>query len=171
MLITQRAQARRSKQQMLCHAPRTESQPAVGQNPNEVSAGKKEHVARNGAGTLHYAVCPLAYLGGRFATRTAISKQLPVWAFSKNLGQEESLVFPVVPFHKVRIGFRHDAEPRQFASPRRTLQRAGKYLRELHAFQSFAKEPRVAFTLRRQRQVGKTRVLARDRPCRVTVPC
>jgi hypothetical protein len=116
---------------MLCHATWTESEPAVGQNPDEMSTGKKEHVASNCSGTAHDAVRPFAYLCWRFSSRTAVSEQLPVWAFLKNLGQEQSLVIPVVPFHKVKIGFRHGAEARQFASSRCTLQRAGKYLCEL----------------------------------------
>ncbi len=161
MLITQRAQARRANEQILCHAPWIESQPAAGQNPDEVSAGKKEYVGSNCADTPHHAVRPFAYLCRRFATWAAVPEQLPVWTLSKNLGQEQPLVFPVVPFHEVGIRLRHGAEPRQFTGSRCTLQRAGKYLCELQAFEPFPKAPRVAFTLRGQRQVGKTGVLAR----------
>src|SRR5580698_918881 len=139
MLITERAQARRVQQQMLSHAAWAESQPAVGQHPDEMSAGKKEHIAGDCSGTLHHAIRALTYLRRRFATGAAVSEQLPVWTFSQDLGRAQPLIFAVVPFHEIGIGFRKGCEPRQFAGTRRALQGAGKYLCELHALQPFPK--------------------------------
>jgi hypothetical protein len=121
-------------------------------------------------GTLHHAIRTLTYLRRRFATGAAVSEQLPVWTFSQDLGRAQPLIFAIVPFHKIGIGFRNGCEPRQFAGSHRTLQRAGKYLCDLQAFQPFPKAPRMAFTVRGQGQVGKTGVLARNGPCGVTVP-
>jgi hypothetical protein len=135
-----------------------------------MSAGKKEHIASDCSGTQHNAIGALCYLRWRFAAGAAVSEQSPVWTFSQDLGRAQPLIFTVVPFHKIGIGFRNGREPRQFAGSRRTLQGAGKYLCELQALQSFPKAPRMEFTIRGQGQVGETRVLARHRPGGVTVP-
>src|ERR1700757_2623898 len=72
---------------MPAHWSRTERQPAGGKNSNEVSAGKEQYVSRNCADTLDHTVRTLAYLCWRFASRTAVSEQLPVWAVRKYLGR------------------------------------------------------------------------------------
>ena len=114
VLIAERAQARRSQEKIPARWSRSERQPPGGKNSNEVSAGKEQYVSRNCADTLDHTVRPLAYLCWRFASRTAVSEQLPVWAVRKYLGRAPPFILTVVPFHQVRISFGYGAKPGQF---------------------------------------------------------
>src|SRR5260370_5226885 len=128
VFVPDRAQARRAQQKIPARVSWISPQPPVGENANEVSAGKEQYISRNREHTLNYTVCPLADLRWRFASRRAVAEQLPVWTFCKNLGRTQPLILTVVPFHQVRIGFGHISKPSKFASSGSTLQRAGKYL-------------------------------------------
>ena len=90
-----------------------------------MSARKQQHVSRDCTDTLDYTIHPLSYLCWRFTARGAIPEQLPVWAFCKNLVRAQSLILTIVPFHQVRIDFRHRSKPSQFAGSCRTLSTMG----------------------------------------------
>src|SRR5260370_24454707 len=147
VFVPARAQARRAQQKMPARVSWISPQPPVGENANEVSAGKEQYISRNREHTLNYTVCPLADLCWRFASRGAVAEQLPVWTFCKNLGRTQPLILTVVPFHKVRIGFGRSSKPSQFASSGRTPQRAGKYLGKWHALKTFSKPPCVTLAI------------------------
>src|SRR6266567_2460281 len=84
VLITERAQACRAEQKISAPSSRTKCQPSGGQDPNKVSAGKQQYVSSDTADTLDHAVRPRADLFWRFASRSAVAEQLPVWTFSKD---------------------------------------------------------------------------------------
>jgi hypothetical protein len=62
VLITERAQARRVEEKVPSANSRTKTQPARGQDPNKMSAGKEQDISRNLADTLDHTVRPLADL-------------------------------------------------------------------------------------------------------------
>src|SRR5271169_3733118 len=144
VLIAERAQARRSQEKMPAYWSRTERQPARGKHSNEVSAGKEQYDSRNCADTLDHTVRPLA-------SRTAVSEQLPVWAFRKYLGRAPPFILTIVPFHQVRISFGHGAKPGQFTGSGRALQRAGKHPGKCHALEALSEPPGVALAIWSQR--------------------
>src|SRR6516165_3012306 len=72
--------------------------PADGQHAQEMSAGKKQHVSFLSAQAAHDTVSPRDDLGRRFPSRAAVAEQLPVGAFSANLGRPPSLILAVIPF-------------------------------------------------------------------------
>ena len=121
VFVPDRAQARRAQQKISARVSRVSPQPPVGENANEMSAGKEQHISRDRTNTLDYTVCPLADLCGRFPSRGAVAEQLPVWTFRKDLSRTQSLILTVVPFHQVRIGCGRSSKPSQFASSGRTL--------------------------------------------------
>jgi hypothetical protein len=141
------AQTRRTQQQIPARVSWISPKPPIGENANEMSAGKEQYISRNRADTLNYTVCPLANLCWRFASRSAVPEQLPVWTLSKDLGRTQSLILTVVPLHQVRIGFGRSSKPRKFASSGSTLQRAGKYLGKCHALQTFSQPPCVTLSI------------------------
>src|SRR5208283_803387 len=112
-----------------------------------MSAGEKKYVSPNCADTLHHAVCPLTYLLRRFASRAAVPEYFPVRALGEDLGQAQPLIFTVVPFHKVGIGFGHRSESGQFASSRRALQWAGEHLDKCLPLQPFPEPAGVPFAV------------------------
>src|SRR5260370_30555779 len=147
VFVPARAQARRAQQKMPARVSWISPQPPVGENANEVSAGKEQYISRNREHTLNYTVCPLADLRWRFASRRAVAEQLPVWTFCKNLGRTQPLILTVVPLHHVRIGFGHISKPSKFGSSGSTLQRAGKYLVKCRALQTFSQPPCVTLSV------------------------
>jgi hypothetical protein len=109
---------------------RLKADPTRSQHPNEMSAGKKQHISFNGAHAAHYSVCPCAYLSGRFSSRATMDEQLPVGAFGQDVHCASALVCAVVPFHQVGIHIGHRSEASEFTSSPRALQWMGKYLYE-----------------------------------------
>src|SRR5258708_3536696 len=140
-------QACRAQQKIPAHISWVSPKPAVGENSNEVPAGKEQYISRNPPDALNYTVCPLADLCWRFASRGAIPEQLPVWTSCKDLGRTQPLILTVVPFHQVRIGFSRSSKPSQCASSGRSLQRAGTYSGKGHALQTLSEPPRVTLSV------------------------
>jgi hypothetical protein len=105
VFVSHRAQARRAQQKISARISWVSPKPPVGENANEMSAGKEQDISTKRPDTLNYTVCPLADLRWRFASRRAVAEQLPVWTFCKNLGRTQPLILTVVPFHQLRIGF------------------------------------------------------------------
>jgi len=87
VFVPDRAQARRAQQNVPTHISWVLPKPPVGNNSNEMSAGKEQHISMKGPDTLNDTVCPLAYLCWRFASGGAVAEQLPAWTLCKNLGR------------------------------------------------------------------------------------
>ena len=87
-----------------------------------------------------------------------------------NVRRPETLIFAVMPFDQVPIGFRPWPKTGQVARPRRALQRAGKHLREFQACKPFPKAASVTFAARCQWQIGEPGMLSAERPCGLAVP-
>src|SRR5262245_24209217 len=129
-----------------------------------MSAGKKQYVSLHPARAFDRAVCPRPDLVRRFPSGASITKQLPLGALLVDISGEAALILAVVPFEQVPVDFSHSSKASQLAGPPRTLQRAGKHLSERHAAQPFLKSARIALATFCQRQIRKSRVLARERP-------
>ena len=77
---------------------------------------EKQYVPFDRQYTAQNTVSPRTHLGWRFASRAAITEQLPVWPFSMDLGRASALIFPVVPLYQVWVDFHNRAKARQFTS-------------------------------------------------------
>jgi hypothetical protein len=83
----------------------------------------------------------------------------------------ETLVFAIIPFHKIAIHFRLGAEAGKFTGPGRAPQRTCEYARELTSSQLLSKLTCVAFALVGEREIGGPGMLTRESPCGLTVSC
>src|SRR5215467_7392736 len=129
-----------------------------------MSAGKKQYVPLHRARAFDRAVCPCPDLVRRFPSGASITKQLPLGALLVDISGEAALILAVVPFEQVPVDFSHSSKASQLAGSGSALQRAGKHLGESHSAQPFLKPARIALATLCQRQVRKSRVLARERP-------
>src|SRR5208282_1594155 len=170
VLITERAEARRTQQKIFAPSSRAQSQPAGGQHANEVSARKQQYIPFDAADSLDDAIRAFADLFGSFPARRAISKQLPVWALTEDLRRGQAFVFAIVPFHQVGIGHGASSKSRQCAGSGCALQWAGENLGELHTLEPLPKPLRITLAIGGQGQIGKAGVLAGESPCSVPVP-
>src|SRR5260370_16884685 len=80
-----------------------------------MSAREKQYVPSDGSHAVQRILSPSLYLGWRFAARTAVAEQLPVWALYTDLCRGSTLICPVVPLDEVTIHFAHPLESRQRA--------------------------------------------------------
>ena len=62
VFIPDRAQARCAQQKIPARVSWISPKPPVGENANEMSAGKEQHISTKGPDTLNHTVCPLANL-------------------------------------------------------------------------------------------------------------
>ena len=168
MLIAQCAQAR-GAQQEVSSGRWFQPQPAGGEHPQEMAAGKKQHVALEGSHPAQHAVSPRAYLVRRFTSGATVAEQLPIRALSIDLGRASALVLAVVPFDQIAIHFGDGPEAGQLTGPCRALQGARKHLREIQSDQSFPERAGVLLAVLRQRQIGKPRMLTGEAPRRFAV--
>src|SRR5262249_41664659 len=81
-----------------------------------------------------------------------------------NVSGKATLILAIVPFEQVPVDFRHSTKASQLAGPGGTLQGAGKHLGESHSTQPFRKPTGIALATFCERQIGQSRVLARERP-------
>src|SRR5438874_2506798 len=169
VFVTQRTQARCAQQEVSTECG-IEPEPARGEYSQEMPAGEKQHVTFDTARAFHRAVRPRANLFWRFPSGAAIPKQLPIRALPVNVSGKATLILAIVPFEQVPVDFSYRSKSRQLAGPHRALQRAGKHLGESHSAQPFLKPAGIALAAFCERQVGKARVLARERPRGFPVP-
>src|SRR5215813_1296692 len=127
-----------------------------------MSAGKKQYVPLHRTHAFHRAVCARPDLVRRFPSGASITKQLPLGALLVDISGEAALILAVVPFEQVPVDFSYSSKASQRAT--RTCELAGKHLGESHSAQPFLKPARIALATFCQRQVRKSRVLARERP-------
>ena len=167
--VTERTEARRAQFEGPAVDRRLEPDPAGGQHPDEMTARKKQHVVLHRAHAAHHAVRARRHLRRRFAAGAAVPEQQPARTLRQDLRGAAPFIFPVVPLHQVGVDFRTIAEAGQFAGPDRALQGAGKHLGKRYLFQPFPEPSRRLLALFGQRQIGKSRVLARETPCRLTM--
>src|SRR3974390_3462301 len=102
-------------------------------------ARKNQDIPLHRAHTAHHPMSPCVNLVRRFASWTAVAKQLPVRPFLADLGTGTALILTVVPFDQVPIDFGFSSEASQLAGPRGALQGTGKHPGKCQAFQPFAK--------------------------------
>src|SRR5258708_17091137 len=95
-----------------------------------MSAREQQHVPFENSHAAQHTISPRAYLGWRFASRAAISEQLPVRALCTDLRRAETLIFAVVPLDEIGVDFCHRPESSQGTRPARALPRARKHLCE-----------------------------------------
>src|SRR5436309_6258603 len=132
--------------------------------------GEQQHVTFDTAQAFHRAVRPRANLFWRFPSGAAIPKQLPIRALPVDVSGKATLILAIVPFEQVPIDFSHSSKASQLAGPGGTLQRAGKHLCESYSTQPFLEPAGITLATLRERQVGKSRVLARESPGSFPVP-
>src|SRR5262245_62284010 len=99
-----------------------DTDPAGGEDSNEMPAGKQQHFTLHGAHTAHHAVCPEGHLLRRFTSGATIAEELPFRTLCTDLDSAQPLVLPIVPLNQVRIDFGGRAESGQFTSPKGALQ-------------------------------------------------
>src|SRR4051794_38368284 len=91
VLISQGAETRRL-QQKISSRGRRQSQPSRGQNSQEMSAGKEQHIPVNSPHALNDAIGPRADLLRRFAPRRTIAKQIPARILEMDVGAGSAVV-------------------------------------------------------------------------------
>src|SRR5262249_50872988 len=163
VFVTQRTHARGAQREVSTERD-IKPEPTSGQYSQEMPARKKQHVTFDRAHALHHAICSCANLVWRFPSGAAIAKQLPIRALLLDAGGQATLILAIVPFEQVPLDFRHRAKTSQFAGPGGTLQGAGKHLGESYSPQPFLQPTGIALATFCKRQIGKSRVLARERP-------
>src|SRR2546426_3457245 len=163
VFVAQRTHARRAEHEVSTERG-IEAEPASSKYSEKMRARKDQHITLDSAHAFHHAVCPRANLVRRFPSGAAIAKQLPIRALPVDVSGKATLILAIVPFEQVTVDFSHRSKSRQLAGPHRALQRAGKHLGESHSSQPFLKPARIALATFCERQVGKSRVLARERP-------
>src|SRR5262249_1362215 len=99
-----------------------------------------------------------------FSSRTTIPEQLPVGAPDVNFNSAAALVITVIPFQQVAIDLGNVPEAGQFACSGRARQRTGEHFGEGVATQPLCETAGVVFTTLGQRQIGESRMLARQAP-------
>src|SRR5262245_30851267 len=82
-----------------------------------------------------------------------------------------TLIIAIVPLDQILVDFSGCSKARQLAGALGALERTGKHLGKTQSTQPFLKSARVALAAFCQRQVGESRVLARERPRGFPVPC
>src|SRR4030095_14916531 len=100
----------------------------------------------------------------------AVAEQEPAGTLGLNLGGAAPLILAVVPFDQITIHCGHRPEAGQLTGPGRALQGTGIHLGERQAAQPFPELAGVALAALGQRQVGQSRVLAREAPSRLAMP-
>src|SRR5437870_656727 len=169
VFVAQRTHARRAEHEVSTERG-IEAEPASSKYSEKMRARKDQHITLDSAHAFHHAVCPRADLVRRFSSGAAIAKQLPVRALPVDVSGKATLILAIVPFEQVTVDFSHCSKAGQLAGSSGTLQRAGKYLGESHSTQPFLKPAGIALATFCERQVGKARVLARERPRGFPVP-
>src|SRR5262244_2197391 len=113
VFIAQRAQARRTQHErpgVECVDPN----PARGQHAEEMPAGKKENVSWQPSQAIHDAIGARGDLLRRFAPRTAIAEEFPIWTLRADLDRPATFILTVVPLDEIAIDFRNRSEAGQF---------------------------------------------------------
>src|SRR5262249_27897298 len=119
---------------------------------------------------VHDTISPGRGLGRRFPSWATVAKQFPVGALRPDLGGAAPLILAVVPFNQIAINFGLSPEAGPLTCPGRALQGTGIHLCERQAAQSFPELAGVTLAALGQRQVGQSRMLAREAPGRLAVP-
>lgn len=140
------------------------TEPSRGQHSQEVPARKYQHVAGHCPHAGEHPIRASAHLRRTFPARATVPKELPAWCLGVNVNRLASLVFTVIPFDQVRVDLGSSAESRQFASMSGAFQWTGKYFGELEIGKALADAASFLFALLRERQIGKTGVLASPAP-------
>src|SRR5437773_3513346 len=169
VFVAQRTHARRAEHEVSTERG-IEAEPASSKYSEKMRARKDQHITLDSAGAFHHTICSRANLFWRFPSGAAIPKQLPIRALPVNVSGKAALILAIVPFEQVPIDFSHSSKASQLAGPGGTLQRAGKHLGESYSTQPFLKPACIALAAFRERQVGKSSVLARERPRGFPVP-
>src|SRR5437867_2855272 len=88
-----------------------------------------------------------------------------------DVGARATFVRAVVPFHEVGLDFRERGEAGELARSDRPPERAREHCGGPQSLEPLSEPDGLGFALRGQREVGHARVLTRDGPGRLTVPC
>src|SRR5262249_43524145 len=142
-----------------------------GQDAEEVAVAEEDDSAAGRFQASDDAVGPGADRVHRLTAGTAVAEQVPPGPLRANFGGGPALVCAVVPLQQVGLGSGTGTEPGQLARPASPPERADEDEFERLPLQSLAQAPGVGFPARGQRDIGPARVLVRDRPCRLAVPC
>src|SRR6516164_3218002 len=146
VLVAKRAQTGSAQQETFARL-RFEPKPTSGQDAEKVSARKNQNIPLHRAHAFNHPISPCANLAGRFSSRATIAEDLPAGALGVDLRGPETLVFAIVPLHKVVVDPRLVAEAGQFAGPARALQRTCEYAGELTCSQLFPELARGALAM------------------------
>ena len=131
---------------------------------------EKSSTSPDSAHAAHRAVGPRADLSWRFPSGAAVAKQLPIRALPVDLGGAATLILAVVPFEQSRSI--SATAPKPASSQVRVARCNGlvNTLAKVSSTQPFREPAGIALATFCQRQVGKSRVLARERPRGFPVP-
>ncbi len=114
MFISHLTQTGRAQEEELAKR-RFNSQPLRGENAEDVSARKQQHVSRDCSHPFYHAIGASSDLLERLATGATVSKQLPPWPLSADVGRPPPFVLSIVPFHQIGINLDHASETGEFA--------------------------------------------------------
>src|SRR5262245_46843575 len=149
----------------------TRAEPRPGRDhPDDVAAGDRQHVARDGLYPGEKAVSAGGNVSRRFPVGTAIAVEFPAGPLLEDVARQLPLEAAVVPLDQIVIDSRADAEPGQRTRLRGPQQRTGENAGEGKLPQPPTQLPGMLLPPFIQRQVGSTRVLLGVGPGRVAVP-
>ena len=144
VFMTQNAERRGTEQEMLrCEHGRFD--PSDGQHPPKMPVREEGDVAVPRAKTGDEPIAAGGYLGGRFATRTAVAEDIPIRVPLENLRSSYSFEVTVVPLCQVRINLGDGSEPCKFTGLARPLTRAGEHGVEVDAAKTIEQPVRIPF--------------------------
>ena len=101
--------------------PGGQPEPTRAKNAQDVAAREYEYIAGCSSNPCDDAIGTRAGVGGRFATRTAVAKQLPARALLQNFRRASAFVAPVIPFDEVAVLDRRITEAGELAGVFRPL--------------------------------------------------
>ena len=169
MLVTQNTETGGAQQQVLSETG-VLAEPAGGEDPQKVAAGKDQHIALDTAQTVDHSIRSITDLSQRLAAGAAITKKLPSGSGLLNLGCPQTFVISVVPFDQVRIHFRDCFEARKFAGQVCSFQSASQYLSECSPCQNRTQVPGFLFALGSEGKIRQTGMLPGKAPGCLSVP-
>src|SRR5262249_60485952 len=170
VFVTQGTHTPRAQEEVSTRS-RFEAPPSSRKHAQEKPAGKEQNIPPDGPHSAYHAVGPDTNLFRGFPSRTTIAEQLPVRALGVDFTGTAAFVISVIPFQQVAINLGNAAEAGEFACPGRAHQGTGEYPDESQAAQPLPKTAGVALATLGQRQIGESRMLARQAPGSLAMPC
>jgi len=149
---------------------RTLIDPPGGEYTQHMSAGKNQDPALQRPKPRHDPIGPLGDLRDGLAARAPVAEELPLRAVSMDLCECPPFVITVIPLDQVPVERCEAAKAGELTGSERPPERTREHVIELQVFEPGAERASLFLAMGREREIGKSGVLARDTPSRLSVP-